>query len=141
MFEPEEDQSGIRMPTRRVERRGQERADLDVPVLVDSQRRWATCQCRDVSAGGLALCSSVAWQAGTRVEVYFELPSGRAIEVSAKVVASEPGMAHLSFVDLRPSLKAVLSTYVKLQNSPVARQLRLNDTPRPVRLRLQQAPR
>ena len=132
MFEDPEEQSGIRLPTRREERRAVPRVALDVPVLVDSQRQWGTTHCRDVSLGGLSLQSEGDWSSGTVVDVYFELPSGGAVETRARVVALSPGRAHLSFITLGPKARAAVTAYVRLQTSPVARTLRQGAAIRPI---------
>ena len=121
MFEDPEEQSGIRLPTRRVERRSGQRVALDVPVLVDSLSRWDTCQCQDVSIGGFSMRSDSEWLNGAVVDIYFELPNGRAVETQARVVARSPGRTHLSFLSLGPVLRAAVASYVKSRSTPVIR--------------------
>jgi hypothetical protein len=119
MFEDSEEQSGIRLPTRRAERRTDQRVSLDVPVLVDSLRRWETCQARDVSAGGFSILSESDWSGTKVVDVYFELPNRGMVETRAQIVAQSPGRAHLRFLALSPSARAALASYVKVRCSPV----------------------
>lgn len=120
MFEDPEEQSGIRLPTHR-ERRSGRRVALDVPVLVDSRSRWDTCQCQDVSVGGFSMRSQAEWSRGAVVDIYFELPNGRAVETQARVVARSPGRTHLSFVSLRPASRAAVASYVKARSTPAIR--------------------
>jgi hypothetical protein len=120
-FDEPEEQSGIRLPTRRDERRRNPRAVLDVPALIDSRSSWETCQCRDVSLGGVSLSSTAHWSTGSVLDVYFELPTGRAVETRARVVALSPGRAHLSFLALNRKARAAVEAYVRGQSSPVIR--------------------
>ena len=118
MFEDSEEQSGIRLPTRRAERRADRRVSLDVPVLVDSRRRWETCQSRDVSAGGFSILSDSDWSGTQVVDVYFELPNRGMVETRAQIVAQSPGCAHLRFLALSPTARAAVASYVKVRCAP-----------------------
>jgi hypothetical protein len=52
--------------------------------------------------------------AGTRVDLYFELPTGVAIEIQAEVVRSEGDELALRFVRPGPLEREALSSYVRL---------------------------
>jgi hypothetical protein len=101
--------SGVR-PDRRIH----PRAELDAPVLIDAGHSWGKARCQNVSVGGLALQVERPLSAGTRVDLYFELPTGVAIETQAEVVRSDGDEIGLRFVGSGPNERAALSTYVRL---------------------------
>ncbi len=101
-------QSGVR-PDRRL----YPRAALDAPALIDARHCWEKVRCQNVSAGGLAVQIERPLLAGTRVDVYFELPTGVAIETEAEVVRAEGSEIALRFVAPAPSARDALAIYVR----------------------------
>jgi hypothetical protein len=88
------------LPLNGLDRRAHGRVAASLPVLVDTQRDWGSLRAVDVSASGLAVLGAFHAPAGTVVDVYFELPSGVAIETKAKVVRVESDRTALQFVSL-----------------------------------------
>lgn len=96
------------------ERRAHSRVPLRAPVLLDSQSAYQSGTCRDVSAGGIAVTVESVPLCGAPVEVYFELPTGVAIEGAAEVVRIDGNVVALRFVDLDPLARAALRAYCEL---------------------------
>jgi hypothetical protein len=71
-----------------------------LPVLVDTQQSWQRARCENVSVSGVALVCDVPIPIGTTVALYFELPSGVAVETEACVVRSNGHSLGLRFVRL-----------------------------------------
>lgn len=94
------------------DRRRHRRAALDAPALIDARHSWAKARCQNVSETGLALQVERPLAPGTRVEVYFELPTGVAVETDAEVVRSEGTELGLRFVEPAPALAAALASFV-----------------------------
>jgi hypothetical protein len=69
-------------------------------VLVDSQRDWQRTWSVDLSASGVAITGLLTAPIGQRVELYFELPCGVAVETQAKVVRYVSERTALEFVGL-----------------------------------------
>jgi hypothetical protein len=92
-------------------RRSHRRAALSAPVLVDSARTHQTGRCRDVSLGGLCVELESPLPVGTVVELYFELPTGIAIEAQAKVARSAERALAMSFEGLGDGHRAALAAY------------------------------
>lgn len=82
------------------DRRSYRRAPLDAPALVDAESSWQSARCRDVSLSGISVDSDQQLPEGTVVQVYFELPSGVAVETHAVVVRADGDVLGLRFVDL-----------------------------------------
>jgi hypothetical protein len=105
----------------RPDRRAHHRAALDAPALIDAGHSWSKARCQNVSAGGLSLQVERPLVPGTRVELYFELPTGVAIEIQAEVVRSEGDEIGLRFVAAGSSARDALTSYVRLPESPSRR--------------------
>lgn len=101
----------------RPDRRAHPRARLDAPVLIDARHSWATARCQNVSVCGLAVQVERPLETGTRVELYFELPTGVAVEIDAEVVRAEGTELGLRFVAPSPALAAALGSYVSRPRS------------------------
>jgi hypothetical protein len=85
----------------KTDRRVHHRAPLDAPVLLDNLRAWVSARCRDVSLSGVCLeCPGADMLIGERVDVYFELPNGFAVEAAARVVRTDGHQVGLEFVAL-----------------------------------------
>ena len=93
------------------DRRDHPRVALLAPVLVDVASRWEKAICHDVSPEGLGVELSDPLPLGTRVELYFELPTWHAVETTAEVVRSDDGITGLRFLDLDPAAARALATY------------------------------
>lgn len=85
---------------RSTDRRKAPRVPLGRPALVDAQTSWARAVVEDISEGGVAIRCESAFPVGRRVEVYFELPTGVAVEASARVVRSVAQQLALAFEQL-----------------------------------------
>jgi hypothetical protein len=94
------------------DRRAHRRVALDAPALIDARHSYATARCQNVSEGGLAVQLERPLAEGTRVELYFELPTGVAIEIEAEVVRSEGTELGLRFVAPGAAEHAALESYV-----------------------------
>lgn len=86
--------------TRVTDRRRARRARLDGPALIDAASSWQAGRCCNVSTSGLAVETEQDLALGSTVEVYFELPSGVAVETRARVVRSDNGVLGLAFEEL-----------------------------------------
>ena len=100
-----------------VERRTQRRAPLRAPVMVEDERGCHTCQCVDVSAGGLLVRMVGPWNGGPTVSLYFELPFGFAVETKARVVWQSQGLLALQFVDLVRDALVALRGFCRLSTT------------------------
>jgi len=78
-------------------RRAARRAELAAPVLMDADRSYYTAQCCDVSQAGLGVETRAELPLGTLLDVYFELPTGSAIEARASVARVAPNRIGLRF--------------------------------------------
>ena len=94
------------------DRRAHRRVRLEAPVLIDARHSYGTARCHDVSEGGIAVQLERPLAAGTRVDVYFELPSGVAIELEAEVVRVEGTDLGLRFLALSEPEREALESYV-----------------------------
>lgn len=100
------------LPTRvSTDRRGSLRAPLAGPVLVDAFSEWHRARCENVSVSGVALACEQALPVGKTVEVYFELPSGVAVETQALVVRAGAERTALRFVSLDPGAEVALRAH------------------------------
>ena len=95
------------------DRRRHPRALLDAPALIDATHSWSKARCQNVSETGMAVQMERPLAAGTRVEVYFELPTGVAVETDAEVVRAEGTELGLRFVDPNPALASALARFVR----------------------------
>jgi hypothetical protein len=97
----------------RAERRAYQRVSLDVPALIDAIRSHHAGRCRDVSLGGVAVRTDAELAIGTELEVYFELPSGIAVETRATVVRCDAEEIALRFVELGAQTRVALRAYCR----------------------------
>ena len=96
-----------------TDRRVHFRAPLESPVLVDALNEWHRARCENVSVGGVAVAGAGSLPVGKVVEVYFELPSGVAVETMARVVRSRGEVAALRFVSLDPTTEVALRAHCR----------------------------
>ena len=96
------------------DRRAHRRAPLDVPAMLEAPSACETARCRNVSAGGIAIESRTTFDVGTTVDVYFELPSGVAVETSAEVVRAEAGVVALRFKALEAEQRLALRAHSRV---------------------------
>ena len=92
-------------------RRACRRAELHVPVLLDAESSYYTAQCCDVSQAGLGVETQANLAVGTSMEVYFELPTGSAIEARALVTRTAPNRVGLRFCEIGEESAAALREY------------------------------
>jgi len=104
------------------DRRANSRVPLRAPVLVDSISVYQSCRCRDVSAGGASMVLERPLPVGTRVELYFELPTGVAIETEAEVVRADGCRVAVQFVGLDALSRRALIAYCEMSG---VRRIRL----------------
>lgn len=97
--------------TGRGDRRGHPRLPLRAPVLLDLASDWARAPCRDLSVSGIAVELDRPLPLGTRVELYFELPSWVAVETTAVVARRDDDVVGLRFDALSPALARAISLY------------------------------
>jgi hypothetical protein len=76
------------------------RAPLTTPAMVDALAAYHNARCENVSVSGVALACGAMLAIGKRVEVYFELPSGVAVETEARVVRADSTSLALQFLTL-----------------------------------------
>jgi hypothetical protein len=107
-----------------VERRAHLRAHLDVPVLLDALRSHHTGRCRNVSVGGMAVATDAELPVGTELELYFELPSGVAVETRAAVLRSAPSEVALEFLALSPECRLALRAHCRRLAQPSSAVMR-----------------
>ena len=79
--------------------------------MIDAASAYHTGRCRDVSPSGLGLELSARLEAGASVDLYFELPTGVAIEVRAEVVRTGGDALGLRFKGLRAEEQRALAAY------------------------------
>lgn len=68
-------------------------------MLLETSVTRRTVRSVDVSGGGIAISTDLNLAPGDRVDLYFELPIGFAVETQAEVVRRENAMIALRFVD------------------------------------------
>ncbi|HVU03990.1 MAG TPA: PilZ domain-containing protein [Polyangiaceae bacterium] len=96
-----------------TDRRTHSRAPLAAPVLVDGLSDWRRARLEDVSVGGIGLSDAGPLTVGKTVEVYFELPSGVAVEARARVVRTNDGRAGLCFLSLDHAAELALRAHCR----------------------------
>jgi hypothetical protein len=96
-----------------LERREYERHELGAPALLDAASSWHKATCENVSLGGVKVQTDAALQLGTEVEVYFELPSGVAVETRARVVWVTDGELALCFLALDGEAASALRSFCR----------------------------
>ena len=92
-------------------RRACRRAELHVPVLLDAERSYYTAHCCDVSPAGIGVETQAELPVGTLLEVYFELPTGNAVEARATVARAGTNRLGLRFEELAPEATGALREY------------------------------
>jgi hypothetical protein len=92
-------------------RRACRRAALHVPVLLDAESSYYTAQCCDVSQAGLGVETPASLEVGTMMDVYFELPTGSAVEARASVARIAPNRMGLRFQEIGAESAAALREY------------------------------
>ncbi|MGC4089976.1 MAG: PilZ domain-containing protein [Polyangiaceae bacterium] len=92
-------------------RRAHRRAELHAPVLLDSNSTYQTAQCFDVSQAGLGVETRASFAPGAQVDVYFELPTGFAVEARASVTRVAVGRVGLKFDHIGAESSAALREY------------------------------
>lgn len=97
-----------------AERRAFRRASLGVPVMLDAASAWQKAECQNVSAGGVAVKSTVDVPVGTVLDLYFELPTGIAVEASARVVRRDGDKLALRFVEIDHELAVALRGFCRI---------------------------
>ena len=96
------------------ERRQHSRVPWRGPAMLDSQAAYQAGRCRDLSAGGVSVMVDEPMPVGTRVEIYFELPTGVAVEAMAEVVRAAGRRIALRFVDLDRRARTALVAFCEL---------------------------
>jgi hypothetical protein len=102
------------LPSSATDRRIHKRVTLEGPVLVDAFSAWERCRCENVSVGGVAVECQCTLPVGKTVELYFELPSGVAVETQARVVRSTGEHAALEFMFLDHRAEIALRAHCRL---------------------------
>jgi len=97
-----------------TDRRVHCRAPLSTPALIDAFAAYHRARCENVSVSGIALACDAVLPVGKTVEVYFELPSGVAVETQARVVRAGPRLVALKFVTLEPQAEIALRAHCHL---------------------------
>jgi len=96
------------------DRRERVRASLELPVLVDTLHSWQRARCQNVSASGVALVCEEPIPIGTTVTLYFELPSGVAVETEACVVRANGRSLGLHFVRLDRETEVAIRAHCRV---------------------------
>jgi hypothetical protein len=96
-----------------TDRREHFRAPLASPVLVDALSQWRRARCENVSVGGVAVAGAGTLPIGKTVEIYFELPSGVAVETHARVVRSQGEEVALCFLALDQDTELALRAHCR----------------------------
>jgi hypothetical protein len=94
------------------DRRQYPRVKLEAPAIVDAFHSWQKCTLKSVSTKGFSLATDLKLPLGTRVEVYFELPTTVAVETQAELVRISHGDLGFRFVELGAALQDSLEAYV-----------------------------
>ena len=90
------------------------RAPLSTPALIDAFAAYHRARCENVSVSGVALACDEPLPVGKTVEIYFELPSGVAVETKARVVRAGPSLVALQFTSLEPQAEVALRAHCHL---------------------------
>ena len=101
-------------PQTATDRRIHSRAPLSTPALVDALAAYHKARCENVSVSGVALCCDAALPVGKTVEIYFELPSGVAVDTRARVVRAGGSRVALEFLTLDPQSELALRAHCHL---------------------------
>jgi hypothetical protein len=97
-----------------TDRRIHSRAPLSTPALVDALAAYHKARCENVSVSGIALSCDALLPVGKTVEVYFELPSGVAVETHARVVRCGGSRIALRFLALDTESELALRAHCHL---------------------------
>jgi hypothetical protein len=97
-----------------TDRRVHYRAPLATPALIDAFAAYHRARCENVSVSGMALACEAALPLGKTVEIYFELPSGVAIETKARVVRAGESLVALQFISLDSQAEVALRAHCHL---------------------------
>jgi hypothetical protein len=90
---------------------------LTTPALLDALVAYHRARSENVSVSGIALTCEAALSVGRTVEVYFELPSGVAVEAKARVVRADRTFVALTFLSLEPQAEIALRAHCHLARS------------------------
>jgi PilZ domain len=101
-------------PASGADRRAFRRAPLGVPVMLDAGSAWQKAECENVSGGGVAVRSTVDVPVGTLLDLYFELPTGIAVEASAEVIRRDGDRLALRFVEIDRELLVALRGFCRI---------------------------
>lgn len=82
--------------------------------MVEAASGHGTFRCRNVSAGGIAVETGDLLPVGCQVEVYFELPTGVAVEAQATVVRCDGPVVALRFLDLTREEQLALRAHSRI---------------------------
>jgi hypothetical protein len=93
------------------------RAPLATPAMIDALAAYHRARCENVSVSGIALSCEATLPVGKTVEVYFELPSGVAVETQARVVRVDPTSLALQFVALDSQAEIAVRAHCHLARS------------------------
>jgi two-component system, response regulator FlrC len=90
------------------------RVNLEFPIMLRSQAGQFEASTVNISAGGVAIRSSVAMEHGAEMEVSFHLPNTETtIEARARMAWTGPeGLAGLQFVEIHPALEVELHRWL-----------------------------
>lgn len=96
------------------DRRSHKRALLDRPVMLETEAPSRPGRAVNVSAGGIAVQTELDLAIGERVDLYFELPIGYAVEARATVVRVVDGVAALRFEELSHEAQVALRSFTRI---------------------------
>ena len=97
-----------------TDRRALRRVPLKSPVLVDTRSTWHRARGADVSVGGVSVECEGPLPVGKTVDLYFELPTGVAVETEARVIRSIGDSAALAFLHLDRRSEIALRVHCRL---------------------------
>jgi len=82
--------------------------------MIDAEAASRPGRALDVSRGGISIESELELAVGERVEVYFELPIGYAIEARAVVTRAERNLIALQFVEMDHEAEIALRSFCRI---------------------------
>ena len=94
-----------------TDRRIHARAPLSTPALIDAFAAYHQARCENVSVSGMALSCGALLPVGKTVEVYFELPSGVAVDTHARVVRAGGARVALQLLELDSQAELALRAH------------------------------
>ena len=98
----------------RPDQRAYRRAELERPVMIETDAGSERGRVLNVSGGGAALETPVELEPGASVSLYFELPIGYAVETRAEVVRREADKVAVKFVELSREAEVALRSYCRI---------------------------